>query len=146
MSPSTWGPASPFSMWEGSARSGATISSCFSQYGLRSEYYHPFTPPTHWFVAPRAFINDDPLYIYQENKLISIYRRDEGGGAVDVGYQFGTTGELRVGYEGGWQKFGLQIGNPNELTSFSGAYGATQRAIQAGSPGQRGHSAGRTSS
>lgn len=98
----------------------------FSQYGFRSEYYHPFTPLTHWFIAPRALINDAPFYIYQDNKLISIYRRTEGGGAADVGYQFGTTGELRVGYEGGWQKFGLQIGNPNELTSFSGGYGATR--------------------
>ena len=26
----------------------------FSEYGLRSEYYHPFTPLTHWFIAPRA--------------------------------------------------------------------------------------------
>lgn len=98
----------------------------FSQYGLRSEYYHPFTPTTHWFVAPRAFISDDPFYIYSQNTLVSTYRRDEGGGGVDVGYQFGTTGELRVGYEGGWQKFGLQIGNPNELQSFSGGYGETR--------------------
>ena len=60
-------------------------------------------------------INSNPFYIYEENKLLSIYRRDEGGGAVDVGYQFGTTGELRVGYEGGWQKFSLQIGDPHEL-------------------------------
>lgn len=98
----------------------------FSEYGLRSEYYHPFTPTTHWFVAPRALIDDNPFYIYNENKLISIYRRDEGGGAVDVGYQFGTTGELRVGYEGGWQKFDPQIGNRNELPTFSGGYGATR--------------------
>jgi NTE family protein len=98
----------------------------FSQYGLRSEYYHPFTPTTHWFVAPRAFISDDPFYLYSDNKLTSTYRRDEGGGGVDVGYQFGTTSELRVGYEGGWQKFGLQIGNPDELRSFSGGYGETR--------------------
>ncbi len=60
-----------------------------------------------------------------------------------MGYQFGTTGELRVGYEGGWQKFALQIGNPNELESFSGGYGATQVPIQAGSPGRSRSSLGR---
>ena len=98
----------------------------FSQYGLTTEYYHPFTPLTHWFVAPRGLIDDIPFYIYNDNKLLSIYRRKDAGGAIDVGYQFGTTGEVRVGYEGGWQKFGLQIGNPNELESFSGAYGATR--------------------
>src|SRR5215472_11863498 len=32
----------------------------FSQYGLRSEYYHPFTPLTHWFIAPRGLAEDDP--------------------------------------------------------------------------------------
>ena len=86
----------------------------------------PSLRSTHWFVAPRAFISDNPFYLYNENKLISIYRRDEGGGAVDVGYQFGTTGELRVGYEGGWQKFDPQIGNRNELPAFSGGYGETR--------------------
>ena len=42
----------------------------FSNYGLRSEYYHPFTPLTHWFVAPRALIESDPYYLYENNKLV----------------------------------------------------------------------------
>jgi NTE family protein len=95
----------------------------FSQYGLRSEYYHPFTPQTHWFVAPRILAENDPFYIYDDNKLISIYRRADVGGGIDTGYQFGRTGELRVGYEGGWEKLARQIGNPNELPGFSGGYG-----------------------
>ena len=98
----------------------------FSEYGLRSEYYHPFTSQTHWFVAPRALADNDPLYVYNNNKLISIYRRTTLGGGADVGYQFGRTGELRVGYEGGWQNFARQIGNPNQLVNFSGGYGATR--------------------
>jgi NTE family protein len=98
----------------------------FSEYGLKSEYYHPFTPLTHWFIAPRGLADNDPLYIYDNNKLVSTYRRTTVGGGIDVGYQFGTTGELRVGYEGGWQDFTRQIGNPNELPSFSGGYGATK--------------------
>jgi NTE family protein len=95
----------------------------FSQYGLRSEYYHPFTPTTHWFVAPRGEVDSNPFYIYQNNQLISTYRRNIAGGGLDVGYQFGNVGELRVGYEGGWEGFELETGNPNELPSFSGAYG-----------------------
>jgi NTE family protein len=98
----------------------------FSDYGLRSEYYHPFTPQTHWFIAPRALAENNPLYIYDDNKLLSTYRRSTLGGAVDVGYQFGRTGELRVGYEGGWQDFERQIGNPNELPNFSGGYGTSR--------------------
>jgi len=95
----------------------------FSQYGLRSEYYHPFTPTTHWFVAPRGEVDSNPFYIFQDNQLISTYRRNIVGGGVDVGYQFGNVGELRVGYEGGWEGFELETGNPNQLPSFSGAYG-----------------------
>lgn len=95
----------------------------FSEYGLRSEYYHPFTPLTHWFIAPRALADSNPFFIYNDNKLLSTYRRNLGGGGVDVGYEFGTTGELRVGYEGGWEQFVRQIGNPNELPSVSGGFG-----------------------
>ncbi len=94
----------------------------FSEYGLRSEYYHPFTPLTHWFIAPRGLLDNNPFYLYNDNKLVSIYRRRDYGGGMDVGYQFGRTGELRFGYEGGWEKFSPQIGNPNELPTFSGAY------------------------
>ena len=98
----------------------------FSDYGLNSEYYHPFTPFTHWFVAPRVLADNNPLYLYDNNQLIAIYRRTTLGGGVDVGYQFGTTGELRVGYEGGWQNFVRQIGNANQLVNFSGGYGASK--------------------
>ncbi len=95
----------------------------FSQYGIRSEYYHPFTPQTHWFVAPRLFALNNPFYLYDDNKLLTIYRETNAGGGLDTGYQFGRIAELRVGYEGGWEKFARQIGNPNELPSFSGGYG-----------------------
>src|SRR5664279_3037429 len=94
----------------------------FSEYGLRSEYYHPFTPTTHWFIAPRALADSNPFNIYTNNQLTSEYRRNMLGGGLDVGYQFGNVGELRVGYEGGWEDFERQTGNPNQLPSFSGAY------------------------
>jgi len=97
----------------------------FSEYALRSEYYHPFTPQTHWFVAPRGLADSIPLYLYDDNRLTATYRRTLLGGGVDVGYQFGTTGELRVGYEGGWENFNREIGS-TELPNFSGAYGFTK--------------------
>ena len=95
----------------------------FSEYGFRSEYYHPFTPLTHWFAAPRLLLDDNPFYLYDNNKLQTVYRLHNYGGGADVGYQFGTTGELRVGYEGGWQKFLPEIGNRSLLPTFSGGYG-----------------------
>ncbi|MGC2112468.1 MAG: patatin-like phospholipase family protein [Candidatus Korobacteraceae bacterium] len=98
----------------------------FSDYGLNSEYYHPITPFSHWFVAPRVLADNNPLYIYDNNQLTTTYRRTTLGGGIDAGYQFGNTGELRVGYEGGWQNFARQIGNANELPNFSGGYGASK--------------------
>ena len=94
----------------------------FSEYGLRSEYYHPFTPTTRWFIAPRALADSDPFYIYSDNKLTSEYRRNTAGGGLDFGYQFGNVSEFRVGYEGGWENFQRQTGDPNLLPSFSGAF------------------------
>jgi len=98
----------------------------FSQYGLRSEYYHPFTPTTHWFVAPRVLSYSDPLYFYDNNHLISTYRKNSAGGGLDFGYLFGNVGELRIGYEGGWEGFQRQVGNPQELQSLSGGYAAAR--------------------
>ncbi len=98
----------------------------FSQYGLRSEYYHPFTPTTHWFVAPRVQAYSDPLYFYDNNQLVSTYRKNSAGGGLDFGYQFGNVGELRLGYEGGWEGFQRQVGNPTELPSLSGGYAAAR--------------------
>jgi NTE family protein len=102
----------------------------FSEYGLRSEYYHPFTPLTHWFIAPRGLADNNPIYLYEKNKLLSIYRQTNLGGGIDVGYQFGNTGELRVGYQGGWDHYAPQIGNPNLLATFSGAYGQARVQYQ----------------
>jgi NTE family protein len=98
----------------------------FSQYGLRSEYYHPFTPTTHWFVAPRVEAYSDPLFFYDNNQLVSTYRKNFGGGGLDFGYTFGNVGELRFGYEGGWVGYQRQVGNPTELPSLSGGYAAGQ--------------------
>ena len=40
-----------------------------------------------------------------------------------MGYAFGRTGELRLGYEGGYQHLSPQIGNEAELPTVSGATG-----------------------
>ncbi|MGB6193647.1 MAG: patatin-like phospholipase family protein [Terracidiphilus sp.] len=93
----------------------------FSQYALRSEYYHPFTPKTHWFIAPRIALEDLPIYIYEQSNQIATYRQQSSSGAVDFGHIYGRTGELRLGYEGGWQKYRRQSGDPT-LPTFSGPF------------------------
>lgn len=93
----------------------------FSHYGIRSEYYHPFSATSNWFVAPHGIADSDPLYLYLKSSQIATYRDFDGGGGIDMGYQIGNIGELRAGYQGGWQRFTKQSGSP-VLPTISGAY------------------------
>jgi NTE family protein len=94
-----------------------------SQYGIRIEYYRPLSWTSRWFVAPRAGFNSSLYPIFNESTLLAVYRNREALGGLDFGYAFGSTGELRVGYEGGYQKLKPQIGNTNILPIVSGATG-----------------------
>lgn len=94
-----------------------------SQYNLYSEYFRPFTPASNWFVAPRVALYSSQYPVYSGNDLIASYRRREAGGGLDVGYQFGRSSELRLGYEGGYERLSPQIGNSAVLPTVSGATG-----------------------
>jgi NTE family protein len=91
-----------------------------SQYLIDSEYYHPFTPTANWFIAPRAGANSTQDFVYSANTLLATYRTREVLGGLDVGYGFGNTGELRLGYEGGYEKLSPKIGNSAVLPTVSG--------------------------
>jgi NTE family protein len=94
-----------------------------SQYGIRTEYYRPLSWTSKWFVAPRAGFNSSLYPVFSESTLLAVYRNREVLGGLDFGYAFGSTGELRVGYEGGYQKLKPQIGNTDILPVVSGATG-----------------------
>jgi len=94
-----------------------------SQYGASSEYYRPFNPAGNWFVAPRVGANSVQYPLYKESTLLALYRHRLVGGGFDLGYAFGRTSELRLGYEGGYKHLSPQIGNVAELPTVSGATG-----------------------
>jgi NTE family protein len=94
-----------------------------SQYLLDSEYYHPFTTTSNWFIAPRVGANSQQFNIYTGNKLLASYRIRQALGGLDAGYQFGRTGEFRLGYEGGYEQASPEIGNVPTLPTTSGATG-----------------------
>lgn len=94
-----------------------------SQYGVASEYYRPFSPSSRWFVAPRVDVNSSQYPIYSGSNLLALYRNRVALGGLDVGHTFGRTGELRLGYEGGYRHLSPQIGNDAELPTVSGATG-----------------------
>jgi len=101
-----------------------------SQYELTSEYYRPFSPTSPWFVAPRAGFNSVQFPLYNGNTLVAVYRNRYAIGGLDFGYAFGRTGELRLGYEGGYQHLSLQIGNSQELPTVSGSTGDVRLQYQ----------------
>ena len=94
-----------------------------SQYGLSTEYYRPFTPTSNFFVAPRAGYNNAQFPLFSGNNLIAMYRDRTAIGGLDFGYAFGKTGELRLGYEGGYQSLKPQVGNNKVLPNVSGTTG-----------------------
>lgn len=91
-----------------------------SQYGLSSEYYRPFDPGSNWFVAPHVAANSIQFPLYNQSNLLALYRNRLTVGGLDLGYGFGRTGELRLGYEGGYQHLSPQIGNDTRLPTVSG--------------------------
>ena len=98
----------------------------FSQYGLRSEYYHPFTPTTHWFIAPRVLaVQRSFLLLRQQSTRLHLSqelwrRRPRRGLPVRKCRRTASRLRRRLG------RFQRQVGNPNELPSFSGAYAAAR--------------------
>jgi NTE family protein len=94
-----------------------------SQYQLASEYYHPFTTTSNWFIAPRLGVNSEQFNIYSGNTLQASYRIRQALGGLDTGYGFGRTGEFRLGYEGGYEKASPEIGNVPQLPTTSGTTG-----------------------
>ena len=95
-----------------------------SEYGLKTEFFHPFTPYTGWFVAAHGTADSSPFFVYDSNKLEGAYRNRVMGGGLDLGYTFGRGAELRVGYEAGYQKINEDLGNP-VAPEVHGRFGVT---------------------
>jgi len=94
-----------------------------SQYQLASEYYHPFTTTSNWFIAPRLGVNSSQFNVYSSNTLLASYRIRQALGGLDAGYAFGRTGEFRLGYEGGYEHATPVIGNVPVIPTTAGTTG-----------------------
>ena len=94
-----------------------------SEYEIDSEYYHPYTPNSNWFIAPRLGFSSTAFNVYSGNILQASYRIRQYLGGLDTGYAFGRTGEFRLGYEGGYLNTSPVIGNIPTLPTTSGTTG-----------------------
>jgi NTE family protein len=91
-------------------------------YLLASEYYHPVTTQSRWFVAPRINTSTGLVDFYQKGHQIAEYRVSQSGAGLDIGYQIGQDSEIRVGYNLGYKSASLNTGEP-DLPTVSGRLG-----------------------
>jgi NTE family protein len=96
-----------------------------SEYGIRSEYYRPFSGTSKWFIAPDIAVDYKQYPIYHENTFLAQYHKASAGGGLDVGYEFGRIAQLSLGYTAAYQRFKPDIGNQTLLPTVSGRFGAT---------------------
>ncbi|HXW90729.1 MAG TPA: patatin-like phospholipase family protein [Terriglobales bacterium] len=82
-----------------------------SEYAVKSEFFRPFGEQLQWFVAPRAFAENDQDDFYMRETLIAEYRDRQAGAAFDVGRLFGRTSKLRIGYQAGEQRYSPSVGS-----------------------------------
>ncbi len=82
-----------------------------STWGLATEYYHPVTATSKWFLAPRVFGTNTPFDLYDRGTQLAEYRIRHYGAGFDVGYAIDRFSELRIGYEGGYVDPKLTIGS-----------------------------------
>jgi NTE family protein len=82
-----------------------------SELSIGAEYFY-LIDQTHFFLAPYAFTSKTKTGIFLEEEQIAQYNFRESSLGVDVGYQFGTTAEVRLGYQVGHLKASREIGDP----------------------------------
>jgi NTE family protein len=97
-----------------------------SVYRLATEYYHPFSTSTRWFIAPQVALDTKKFYFYFDNHIDSQYRKRQFGGALDVGYTFRSVAEVRLGYQSAYQRYSPVIGDTVIYPVQSGRIGVTR--------------------
>jgi NTE family protein len=92
-----------------------------TQYGITSEYYFPLHPGGNFFIAPRISATSNEFNGYTDDRnLAALYRQRQAGGGFDIGYEFGRTSELRLGYQSAYYSYSLEVGEKNVEPSVSG--------------------------
>ena len=96
-----------------------------STYAIGTEYYHPLTTTSRWFIAPDVYASRAPLNLYVDNNFLAEYKLNQVHGGLDLGYAFDRFSELRVGYQAGYLETNRWIGSPL-LPSVSGRTGVAR--------------------
>ncbi|MGF7181984.1 patatin-like phospholipase family protein [Tunturiibacter psychrotolerans] len=71
-------------------------------YGLKSEYYKPFSAQSRFFYAPRAYATSTRFDFYNEGSRTSQYQINQRGFGFDGGYTWPRGAEVRLGQDEYW--------------------------------------------
>ncbi|MCC6366773.1 MAG: patatin-like phospholipase family protein [Bryobacterales bacterium] len=82
------------------------------RYGLATEYFHPLTETSRFFVAPGAFAQNERFEVYDKGGRIADYRVGSSGAGLDFGISLSRFAELRAGYQFSRLDPVLRIGAP----------------------------------
>jgi len=81
---------------------------------ISGELYKPLFVGKGYFVAPRAYYAHSVSAYYSGSQQLAQYTEQRNGFGVDLGYQFSSKAELRIGEDYQWYGETLRIGSPIE--------------------------------
>jgi NTE family protein len=82
--------------------------------GVNGELYKPLFTGKGLFVAPRAYYGHTLSSYYSGSQQLAQYTEQKNGFGLDLGYQFGSKAELRIGEDYQWYGETLKVGSPIE--------------------------------
>jgi len=80
---------------------------------LTTSFYQPFDVSQRWFVEPTVFAGRALEDLYVDYEKVAEYRFSDVGGGIDLGANFGSSAQLRIGYLSTTRKADLQTGIGN---------------------------------
>jgi NTE family protein len=80
---------------------------------FKTRFYQPLTYRSHLFVSPFGGWRQDIGEIFLNQTALGTYQVSRSTLGLDLGYDFGTWGELRVGYAHAWGVGRRKVGNPD---------------------------------
>jgi NTE family protein len=82
--------------------------------GVSGELYKPLVTGKHYFVAPRAYYGHTVSAFFSGSQQLAEYTQEKNGFGLDLGYQFSSKAELRIGEDYQWYGETLRVGTPIE--------------------------------
>ncbi len=80
---------------------------------LKTRFFQPLTYRSHLFLSPYAGWEQRNSQVYDENEVaLGTYQVSRSALGMDIGYDFGTWGELRVGYLRAFGQGRRKVGDP----------------------------------